>query len=66
YDENVIKSICSLPLKKIGDGKVFLYRYFFHPKEPDITVWFLVFFEKVLITATTEIFDRDKLKKGTL
>ena len=66
YDENTIDSICLLPIKKIGDGKAFLYRYLLHPKEPNITVWFLVFFESTLISATTGIFDGDKLKKGTL
>lgn len=65
YNENTMKKICSLPIKKIGDGKVFLYRYLLYSKDPNITVWFLVFFEKILIAATTGIFDGDKLMKGT-
>ena len=66
YDENTMDQICSLPIKRIGDGKVFLYRYFFYPKDPNITVWFLVFFETVLIAATTGISDGDKLNEITL
>ena len=66
YYENTMEGILLLPIKKIGDGKVFLYRYLLHPKDPNITVWFLVFFEKILITATTGILDGGKLIKGKL
>jgi hypothetical protein len=64
-DENILKQVSLLPIRRIGDGRVFLYRYLLYSKDSNITAWFLMFFEKILIVAYTGIFDGDKLIKGT-
>ena len=47
-------SICSLPLKKVGDGKAFSYRYFLDPNDSRTSCWLLMFFDATLFAAFTE------------
>ncbi|MHC4076530.1 MAG: hypothetical protein ACYSRZ_09010 [Planctomycetota bacterium] len=64
-DEKFLKQVSLLPIKRVGDGKIFLYRYLLYSKDSNITAWFLVFFEKILIVAYTGIFDGGKPIRGT-
>ena len=64
-NENILEQVSLLPIRKIGDGKVFSYHYLLYSKDSNLTAWFLMFFEKILIFACTGISDGDKLMKGT-
>lgn len=65
-DETMLDQVCLLPIRIIGDGKVFSYRYFIYSKDENITAWFLIFFEKILIMAHTKNEDTHSLKNNNL
>jgi hypothetical protein len=45
--------ICSLPLRDIGEGGVFSYRYWVDNEEPRESFWFLMFFNRTLFFTKT-------------
>lgn len=49
-----IEKIISLPLKEIG-GRVFSYRYAQCSEDDEITMWFLLFFNQMLIMTMTDV-----------
>lgn len=54
FDDKLRNGIISLPLKEVGDGEIFSYRYLVEPENPRIGCWFLMFFNEVLFMAITE------------
>jgi len=52
-DEKSQAAILSLPRKRVGDGKVFAYRCAIDLQNPNITGWFLEFYETTLIVTMT-------------
>ena len=46
--------ICKLPLRDVGDGSVFSYRFIESEDEVGVTLWFLMFFNRVLFITQTE------------
>jgi hypothetical protein len=46
--------IRSLPIKRVGDGKVFSYRYLLDQKDHRISCWFLMFFDATLFMVFTK------------
>jgi hypothetical protein len=54
FDDGIKAGIVSLPIKKLGDGQVFSYRYLTDFNDPKISCWFLRFFNSSLFVALTE------------
>jgi hypothetical protein len=46
--------ICTLPLRDVGGGSVFSYRFVESQDEIGSTFWFLMFFNRVLFVTQTE------------
>lgn len=46
-------AICTLPLRKVGDGSVFSYRFFESDVQPGRSRWFLMFFNRTLFDTCT-------------
>ena len=64
FDEQKKRAIVSLPLKNVGDGKVFSYRYLFDEKDKRISCWWLMFFNATLLMALTEPIVAEKEPKS--
>jgi hypothetical protein len=55
-NQNLMEKICCLPLFKVGDGKVFSYRYELPDPAGGESSWFLMFYnDTVLFIATTAL-----------
>lgn len=48
-DEDTKKKACALKICDVGDGSVFSYRYMPCSEDPNIVMWFLMFFSHFLI-----------------
>lgn len=49
-----LTEICSLPLLDVGDGSVFSYRFIESEHQNGLSIWFLMFFNRVLFITQTE------------
>ncbi|MGH8718439.1 MAG: hypothetical protein ACREV0_05785 [Burkholderiales bacterium] len=47
-------TICTLPLRDVGDGGAFSYRFIESDVQPDLSFWFLMFFNRTLFVTQTE------------
>lgn len=54
FDEKIKYGIVSLPLKRVGDGKVFSYRYLLDNEDKRVGCWWLMFFDATLFMSLTE------------
>ena len=54
FSDKLQAGIGTLPLKKVGSGEVFSYRYLTDSDNPRISCWYLMFFEATLFMAITE------------
>lgn len=55
FDEKVISGIRTLPLKSVGDGQIFSYRYLCDKIDRRISCWLLMFFSEKLIASFTKL-----------
>lgn len=53
-DDDIKNQICSLELYDIDDGSIFSYRYMVCSEDPNVIIWFLMFFSCFLIMCMSE------------